>query len=579
MSGAFVLWRIGVRPGLALFGGLAAAAALAASSLLGPRLLGRRAVPLPAEPSPAPARDDELPPIGALPVAAVLVLIFLAALRVVDPAVGAVELFEEGQILTPAGIYLAGGVPYRDTYPVHGWGTDGGVDAAAARHFGETLEVVRMRRWIWSVLGVAFLALACWALLRRPLWSLAALGLALCLCPYPSERQMAAFGGLAALVWAARSGRRRAWLAAGLVAAGALFYALEYGVFLVAAGALTVATLGLLERRWRTAARTGLAFAAGVLAGSAPFLWLLARRGAAGEFLRVSFRDLPVTISDVWGLPAGSAIPLASSGTLRGVVRAVLFGETLPWALHVGVLGLAVAVALWRSIRPGLSSTDRAAVAATWMAILAMRAALGRADFGHLVMHGVFVALPAAWLVFRASRAAHGRYVLAPALAIVLALAARPGRAAEVVWNGVRGSAGPPECLRPFAGGAAILPCWQADEIETLRRWMDAELTPSETYFDFGNEPGLYFFLKRHPPLRFPCAPCYQDEAAQREVLAALEREKPPVAILSSGSWRDVIDGVATRERVPLVAAYLDRHYVPAERLGPRMLARRRADP
>ena len=579
MSSAFVLWRHGMPSGLALLAGAVAAAVVSAASLLGPTMLGRRAVPLPAEPV-APASPDEEPAeLGVLPVAIVIGLILLAALRVVDPAGGAVELFEEGQILTPAGVYLDGGVPYRDTYPVHGWGTDGGLDAAAARHFGATLEVIRTRRWIWSVLGVALLALACWALLRRPLWSLAGFGLALCLCPYPSERQAAAFAGLAALVWAARSGRRRAWLAAGLVAAGALFYALEYGFFLVAAGTLTVGSLGLLERRWKTAAKTGLAFAAGVAVGSLPFLWFLVRRGGLSEFFHASFRELPSTIGDTWGLPAGSAIPLALDGNLRGVARAVLFGETLSWAMHVGVLVLAVTVTLWRSIRPGLSPTDRAAVAATWMAILALRGALGRADVGHLVMHGVFVALPAVWLVFRASRAEHGRYVLAPALAVVLALAARPGRAAEVVWNGVRGSSDPPECLRPLAGGGGILPCWQADEIEALRRWMDAALAPTETYFDFGNEPGLYFFLKRRPPVRFPCAPCYQEDAAQREVLAVLERERPPVVILSSGSWRDDIDGVSNRERVPLVAEYLDRHYVAAERLGPRTLARRRENP
>jgi hypothetical protein len=578
MGSAFVLWRLGMRPRIALPAGLAAAAAVTALTILAPRLLGRRAVPEKEAPPSAPEEEDGAR-IGRAPAAAVLISITALSILIVEPTRGPAELFEEGQILTPAQEYVAGGAPYVDTYPVHGWGTDGGVDAVAARLFGPTLEVIRMRRWLWAVLGVPFLAIACWALFRRPPWSLAAFGLALSLCPYPSERQMPAFAGLAALVWAARSGRRRAWLVAGAVAACALFYALEYGAFLIAAAALTVATLGVLERSWLRAARAGVALASGVAIGSAPFVWSLARHGALMEFLRTSFRELPATISDVWGLPAGSAVPLAAKGDLLEAARALLFGEGLAWALHVSILGLAVAVVLWRASVPGLSRTDRAALAATWFAILAMRAALGRADYGHLVMHGVFVALPAAWLVFRASRAAHGKWLLAPAMALGLIVAVRPLGAARVAWKGLRSAAGDPECLRPLPGGRAILPCWQADEIGTLRAWMDGVLSPSETYFDFGNEPGLYFLLERRPPVRFPCAPFYEPEAAQREVIAALEREKPPVAILSSGAWPDTVDGIATHYRAPLVAAYLDEHYAAAERLGPRTLARRRHAP
>ncbi len=578
MGSAFVLWRLGVGPRIALPAGLAAAAAVTALTILGPRLLGRRAVPMRAEAQPSPPDEDGIR-VGWLPVALALVVLFAAAVRIVGVTKGPPELFEEGQILAPAQVYVAGGAPYRDTYPVHGWGTDGGVDALAARLFGSTLEVVRLRRSLTAALGVPALALACWALFRRPLWSLAAFSLALSLCPYPSERQMPAFAGLASLVWAARSGRRRAWLLAGVVGACALFYALEYGAFLIGAGVLTVATLGLLERDWRRAIRVAAAFSAGLAAGSAPFLWRLARQDAVGDFLRTSFRELPATIGDVWGLPAGSAVPLAAKGSLREVARAVLFGEGLPWALHVLVLALAVAVLLSRASVPGLSRTDRAALAATWFAILAMRGALGRADYGHLVMHGLFIALPGAWLVFRASRAAHARWLLAPALALVLVVAARPMRAARVVLTGLRGSAAPAECMRPLDGGRAIVPCWQADELEPLRGWMDAALTPAETFFDFGNEPGLYFLLERRPPVRFPCAPFYEPEAAQREVIAALEREKPPVAILASGSWRDTFDGIATHDRAPLVAAYLDEHYGTGERVGPRTLARRREGP
>ena len=145
---------------------------------------------------------------------------------------------------------------------------------------------------------------------------------------------MPAFAGLAALVWAARSGRRRAW-----VAAGRRWPAPPSSIRSSTAssssppGALTTLALGLLERRWRTVAKTTPAFLAGAALAAVPFLWRLAQHDAVKPFLRASFRELPRTISDVWGLPAVSAVPIARDGSARTFARALLFGEALPWAL------------------------------------------------------------------------------------------------------------------------------------------------------------------------------------------------------------------------------------------------------
>ena len=126
---------------------------------------------------------------------------------------------------------------------------------------------------------------------------------------------MPAFAGLAALVWAARSGRRRAWVAAGAVSCAAVFYSLEYGVFLVTAGVLTTVTLGLFERRWKIVAKTTPAFLGGRPGGSpVPLVARAARRGEAISC--ASFLELPHTISDVWGLPVASAIPIARDGSV-----------------------------------------------------------------------------------------------------------------------------------------------------------------------------------------------------------------------------------------------------------------------
>ena len=104
----------------------------------------------------------------------------------------------------------------------------------------------------------------------------------------------------------------------------------------------------------------------------------------------------------------------------------------------------------------------------------------------------------------------------------------------------------------------------QEGEVAALRRYFDSELAPGETFFDFGNEPALYFLLGRASPTRYPCVPFYEPEEKQREVVEALEHIRPPLAILAGGSPRDAFDGVSNRERAPRVAAYLDAHYEPA---------------
>ena len=102
-----------------------------------------------------------------------------------------------------------------------------------------------------------------------------------------------------------------------------------------------------------------------------------------------------------------------------------------------------------------------------------------------------------------------------------------------------------------------------------------ALLAPGQTFFDYSNEPALYFLMNRTPPIRHGIVPFYEPEAKQREVIAALERIKPPLAILSGGSF-DAPDAISNRDRTPLVATYLDRAYEPVAKVAGRTLARRR---
>jgi hypothetical protein len=520
---------------------------------------------------------------GLLPVAAALFL-FVCGLTIFVQPGGALDLFEDGQILAAADTYSSGGRPYIDTYPIHGWGADGGLDAFLFRIFGATVETFRFRRAVMTAAALVALAAAAAALFEPIAWKGLALLAALCLCPFPSERQTLAFAALFLLLLAARSGRARDFAAAGALAACELFYSFDLGLVLLSGGLVGSSTRSLLAsglRRLGSGPRDALAFAGGALAASLPFLALLAGSGAALPFLRASFVEIPGAIGDVWGIPAPSASALLSQPDSRATLLAIAADPAQFGSYLLIVLSAAAAVALLRSANGVFGGVDGPAWMSIVVAAAAMRGVLGRADAGHLAFYGVFAGLPAAWLLYRASRAQKGRVVLTGVVLLVLLLRLRPSSTLSLEVGAVIGGANAREArakegvLVPRSGGATVS-AEQAAELAALRTYFDSMLGPKETFFDFGNEPGLYFLLNRRIPVRFTSVPCYESGEQQDEVIARLERERPPLAVLASGSGRDAFDGVSNRERAPRVAAYLDATYEPFGEIRGRKIGRRR---
>src|SRR5439155_12741370 len=168
------------------------------------------------------------------------------------------------------------------------------------------------------------------------------------------------------------------------------------------------------------------------------------------------------------------------------------------------LLAGAAAALLLRAAVGRFDGVDRRAWISVAIAVAAVRGVLGRADAGHLALYGVFAGLPAAWLVYRASRTGNGRVVLTGA-ALVLLAPLRPLETFSLELRAVASAARDRDRRREDGvalprTGRAMLPRGQAEEIEDLRRYFDARLRPDETFFDFGNEPGLYFLLNRRMP-------------------------------------------------------------------------------
>ncbi len=487
-----------------------------------------------------------------------------------------VDLFEDGLRLTYAQSYLHGAKPYLDTSPIHGWGYDGGVDAFAFRLTGASLETFRIRPALTAALTLACAAAACFAAFESVGWSTVAFLLTLSFCPFVSERQLLLFGSLSLLAWGARTGLKYAWILAGILAGWQIFFSLDLGLILLLGGVLGVASRPLLESGWQRAAEglvQALGFLLGVAGGVLPFLVRLAILGVVPEFIRTSFVEIPAVISDTWGIPAGSLTHvLRKASALDAFVR-IMSGEMMLAAFLLGMLTLTGTVYLHRAVEGHFDNSD----GVTWLffavACVALRGVLGRADPGHMALYGLFAAVPIAWLLRRALRTGTWSLALSLVLAFLVLVRLHPlqtldielGAVAEAARNRARlAGNGVPQS----PGGHAGLPQGQAEELAALKTYLDARLSPHETFFDFSNEPGLYFLTGRRMPIRFLATPFYETAAAQTEVIHALERNKPPVVILASGTWTDMFDQVPNRQRAPLVAAYLDTHYTAGDRVS-----------
>src|SRR5688572_19109600 len=233
------------------------------------------------------------------------ILVFLYMLFAHDQPYVLMDMFHEGEHLTPAFVMRDGGRPFADIFHLHGLGADGGLDAM---FMGDPPSLWRSRR-MHTILNAATIALlvpvaAEVCVTATGLWlgvllSMTALGAGQAI-GFPYYRLAPIILATFAFLRYARSGNVR-WLFAALSASTlGILWSLDTGVYAVGASG-AVAVLGLLHgRRWP--AWREVAAAAGAVA--LPFVVLLIVGADLGHFLTDSFVLIPSAIDAVWSLPA-----------------------------------------------------------------------------------------------------------------------------------------------------------------------------------------------------------------------------------------------------------------------------------
>jgi hypothetical protein len=458
-----------------------------------------------------------------------------------------IDLFHRGEALGPASDYLRGKVPYRDVFVLHGLLDDGLLDAWLMQLFGRSPSVGLARP---AVLG-SFAAPALWYLGMAIFDSMPLAALVMVfgvVTTIDNERIFFEIVVLALLVAAIRRRSQALAILAGMAAAVTFFFSYDIGLYAIGGSILTLIVL----RQTRGVA----AFLGGLAAGAAPFAIYLGMRGALGEFATNSFVTVPRIIDAVWSLPFPDLTTTFRKDLNLHTISDFFLSEKFRFVLNPLVIAIAIVVLVQRAIRRKSDALDAALLALTAFAVLTQRSALGRADFPHQYFSAFLIGPMIVILLVIFARTA-GR-LAAAALLVILSVALWAPDIANSRLDDLTHYQG------RVSGIGWVDP--QAMEIrhriDQVRFWV-TQLSPrGAPIFDFSDQPALYFFCDRPNPTRFYQVPIMSPPAFQREVILALERAKPPIAIRRSPAGFDVFDGIDNAVRAQAVASYLDDHYV-----------------
>ena len=109
--------------------------------------------------------------------------------------------------------------------------------------------------------------------------------------------------------------------------------------------------------------------------------------------------------------------------------------------------------------------------------------------------------------------------------------------------------------------GRVDIPDEQAAQIQKVVTYIHEHTAPNEKIFDFTSQGAYYFFANRPSVTRFHQVSYASTPAMQREVVAALTRDKTRLVLFKTGGWFDAVDGIPVEERHPIIAKYLQENY------------------
>jgi hypothetical protein len=519
---------------------------------------------------PSPGAEHREWPRAALALAVAMLAAVAVNASWVDPAARMLDTFHEGEMLAYLPSFRsAGGLA--GAMIIHGPGIDLAPSLIAS--WLQPGSVIATTRVLHTLQGLLFWAGFCWGMAellslgpaaRLPRWLRVAL-LLICAVPLGAtgftgemSRKTVLAVQFAVIARGLRCGPGW-WLAALLGASVPLGFLYNYlegmaGAVLVVAGG----ALWWVRGERRAAAVSGLAAVAGCAVALA-----VARPTCLAAFEQVGYWARNGQL--IWG------VPLRRNSAL---VLTALFGPLI-------ALQAAAGLRLWRARRLG-GSWQRVAVeeAALLLALLVSlscaRSWIDRADDLHLELAG-WMTVPLLLVLVRPFladlgssvrwRAAAGSLVAAvPILGLAGLPVANPLLAASRLMRAPSASA---------TADADVVGSSYVDVAGVLA----TELGPSDCFWTLTSEGVWYLLLDRRSCSRFHQAVYARSDEAQAEVIADLERMRPPVILFANADWWNRVDGIPVSVTNVPIQSYVLSRYRPWRRVGEHWLWKRAQAP
>jgi hypothetical protein len=485
-------------------------------------------------------------------------IVFVTMFFLHDHPYSFMDMFHEGEHLTPAAVMIDGGRPYGDVFFLHGFATDGGLDALVLGGKPSPKKTRRLET-VLDAVALAMLVPIAAEITATTAGLIAAIILALCaigaveLPVFPYFRWLPLLIAVwALLVYARRqtigahTTQRSMLYIAAIASSLGILWSLDIGICALAASAIVIL---IYTRRVALIAIAAIA---------APLIVLLITRADLHHFFRDSFVIIPRSIDAIWSLPAKPLPPLSL------LVHPValwewLASESARYYLPPLFFGFLLALAI-------RTRDMRAAIIAIFSIVL-FRTAAGRCSWSHtrfaIPLLGIaIVAFLFEPMLRRPWNAWRG---IAAVIAAVFAFRyfeipdnVKLGSKLLAGWHARQGHEG--LVPYPMARGRGIYTYREnAADLAALNDL--AKRTGPGPIFDLSGERALYYFLDRRPATRCPDIAMLSNPELGAEALRELSAHPPVFVVLEGAKIFGSLDGIANRDRIPPIAAWIGAHY------------------
>ena len=291
---------------------------------------------------------------------------------------------------------------------------------------------------------------------------------------------------------------------------------------------------------------------------AAPLLVLLIARADLQHFLRDSFVIIPRSIDAIWSLPAK---PLPSLSLLIHPIDLWnwLASESGRYYLPPVFFGFLTALAIrTRDMRTAIIAI---------VSIILFRTAAGRCSWSHTRFALPLLGIAVVAFVFEPMLRRPLNAWRTMAIVIASILAFRYFEIADNVQLGAKLLTSWPARQRheglvpyPMARGRGIYTYPEnAADLAALNDL--ARRAGPGPIFDLSGERALYYFLDRRPATRCPDIAMLSNPELSAEALRELSAKPPVFVVLEGTKILGSLDGIANRDRIPPIAAWIDARY------------------